>query len=86
MEKIDFLKKIEEAKIKHKAGNSFEANQIFQDLLKSNSDSFDLLYAYGLFCRDLKNSNLAKRVFLNLINKFPSSINPYILLAEILKI
>jgi len=55
-------------------------------LLKTNNDSFDLLYAYGLFCRDLKNSNLAKRVFLNLINKFPSSINPYILLAEILKI
>ncbi len=39
-----------------------------------------------MFCIDLKNFNLAKRVFLNLINKFPSSINPYILLAEILKI
>jgi len=86
LKKIDLLKKIEDAKIKQKAGNSFEANQIFQELLKSNNDSFDLLYAYGLFCRDLKNFNLAKRIFLNLINKFPSSINPYILLAEILKI
>ena len=86
MKKIDLLKKIEEAKIKQKEGNFLEANQIFQVLLKSNNDSFDLLYAYGLFCRDLKNFNLAKRVFLNLINKFPSSINPYILLAEILKI
>ncbi|MDC3134451.1 sulfotransferase [Prochlorococcus sp. AH-716-J09] len=86
MKKIDLLKKIEEAKIKQKAGNSIEANQIFQALLKSNNDSFDLLYAYGLFCIELKNFNLAKRVFLNLINKFPSSINPYILLAEILKI
>ncbi len=86
MKKIDLLKKIEEAKIKHKAGNSSEANQIFHELLKSNNDSFDLLYAYGFFCRDLKNFNLAKRVFLNLINKFPSSINSYILLAEILKI
>ena len=86
MKKIDLLKKIEEAKIKQKAGNSLEANQIFQVLLKSNNDSFDLLYAYALFCRDLKNFNLAKKVFLNLINKFPSSINPYILLAEILKI
>ena len=55
MKKIDLLKKIEEAKIKHKAGNSLEANQIFQVLLKSNNDSFDLLYAYGLFSRDLKN-------------------------------
>ncbi len=86
MKKFDLLKKIEEAKIKQKAGNPLEANQIFQVLLKSNNDSFDLLYAYGLFCRDLKNFNLAKRVFVNLINKFPSSINPYILLAEILKI
>jgi len=86
LKKIDLLKQIEEAKIKQKAGNSLEANQIFQVLLKSNNDSFDLLYAYALFCRDLKNFNLAKKVFLNLINKFPSSINPYILLAEILKI
>jgi len=86
LKKIDLLKKIEEAKIKQKLGNPLEANQIFQVLLKSNNDSFDLLYAYGLFCRDLKNFNLAKRVFLNLINKFPSSINSYILLAEILKI
>ena len=86
MKKIDLFKKIEEAKIKQKAGNILEANQIFQVLLKSNNDSFDLLYAYGLFCRDLKNFNLAKKVILNLINKFPSSINPYILLAEILKI
>ena len=59
MKKIDLLKKIEEAKINHKAGNSLEANQIFQVLLKSNNDSFDLLYAYGLFCRDLKNFDLA---------------------------
>ena len=39
-----------------------------------------------MFCRDLKNFNLAKRVFLNLINKFPSSINSHFLLDEILKI
>ena len=39
-----------------------------------------------MFCRDLKIFNLSKRVFLNLINKFLSSINTYILLAEILKI
>ena len=59
---------------------------IFQGLLKTNKESFDLLYAYGLFCREAKNFNLAKRVFQNLINKFPSSINPYILLAEILRL
>ena len=72
------FKKIEFAKIAQKEGKVSEANKIFQELLKSNSDSYDLLYAYGLFCKDLRNFNLAKRVFLSLINKFPSSINPYV--------
>jgi tetratricopeptide (TPR) repeat protein len=86
LERSYLFKKIEFAKIAQKEGKVSKANKIFQELLKSNSDSFDLLYAYGLFCRDLKNFNLAKRVFLSLINKFPSSINPYILLAEILRL
>ena len=59
MKKIDFLKKIEEAKIKHKAGNSLEANQIFQELLTSNNEPFDFS-TLTVFCRDLKNFNLAK--------------------------
>ncbi len=86
MKKIDLYKKIEKAKVNHNAGNSSEANKIFQELLKTNNDSFDVLFAYGLFCRDLKKFNLAKRVFLNLINKFPSNISSYILLAEILRL
>ena len=86
MKKIDLLKKIEEAKINQKAGNLLAANNTFQELLKSNGESFDVLLAYGLFCRDLKKFNLAKRVFLTLINNFPSSISSYILLAEILRL
>ena len=86
MKKIDLYKKIETAKINLKSGNFLEANKIFQELLKTNNDSFDLLYEYGLFCKNLKNFNLAKKVFLNLINRFPSSINSHILLAEILRI
>ena len=85
MKKIDLYKKIEAAKINLKAGDILEANKIFQELLKTNNDSFDLLYEYGLFCKSLKNYNLSKRVFLHLINKFPSSINSHILLAEILR-
>ena len=86
MKKIDLLKKIEEAKLNQKAGNFLAANKIFQELLKSDGDSYDVLFAYGLFCRDLKKFNLAKKVFLNLINKFPSSISSHILLAEILRL
>ncbi len=86
LKKIDLLKKIEEAKINQKAGNVLAANNTFQELLKSNGESFDVLFAYGLFCRDIKKFNLAKRVFLSLINNFPSSISSYILLAEILRL
>ena len=85
LENIDLFKKIELAKIKQKEGDVLEANKIFQQLLKTNSDSFDLLFAYGLFCRDLNKLNFAKEVFLKLIKNFPSSINSYILLAEILR-
>ena len=85
MKNADLYKRIEEAKINLKAGNYLEANNIFQELLKTYNDSFDLLYEYGLFCKNLKNYNLAKRVFLTLIRKFPSSINSYILLAEMLR-
>ena len=85
MERINILKKIEVAKIKQKAGKVLEADKIFQELLMSNSGSFDLLYAYGLFCKEIRNFNLAKKVFLKLIKNFPSSINSYILLAEILR-
>ncbi|MDA9701065.1 sulfotransferase [Prochlorococcus sp. AH-736-L23] len=85
MKNIDLYKKIEAAKIYLKKGNPLEANKIFQELLKTNNDSFELLYEYALFCKKLKNYNLAKRVFLTLIRKFPSSINSYILLAEILR-
>ena len=44
------------------------------------------LFDYCLFCINLKDFNLAKKVFINLINKFPSSIKTYILLAEILRL
>ena len=86
MEKVQLQKKIENALIKRKKGDVLGANNIFQELLKSNSDSYDLLYAYGLFCKDLKNFNLAKKIFLVLIKKFPTSINSYILLAELLRL
>ena len=70
MKNIDLYKKIEAAKINLKAGNPFEANKIFQELLKTNNDSFELLYEYGVFCKNYKNYNLAKRIFLTLIKKF----------------
>ncbi len=59
LKNIDLYKKIEAVKKNLKAGNPIEVNKIFQELLKTNSDSFDLLYEYGLFRKNLKNYNLA---------------------------
>ena len=86
MENAFLFEKIEFAKAKQKAGKIVEANKIFQDLLKSNGESFVVLYSYGLFCRDLKNFVIAKRVFFSLIKNFPESINSFILLSEILRL
>ena len=83
---FELKKKIDIAKKKHKQGKLEEANNIYKVLITSNQDSFDLLYSYSLFCKDLKNFKLAKQLFLTLIKKFPKSINSYILLAEILRI
>ena len=75
LKNTDLYKKIEVAKINLKVGNVLEANKIFQELLKTNSDSFDLLYEYGLFCKNLKNYNLAKRVFITFETIHSASIN-----------
>ena len=61
MENNYILENIEVAKIKQKSGRISEANKIFQDLIKSDGNSFIVLYSYGLFCRDLKNLDLAKK-------------------------
>ena len=86
MNNLEFLNKIKLANKIHKSGNSIEAEKIYQELFTLNNNSSDLLYSYSLFCRDLKNYKLAKQLLLNLINKFPLLINPYIVLSEILRI
>ena len=72
---FELKRKIDLAKKKHKLGQLEEASNIYKDLITSNQDSFDLLYSYSLFCKDLKNFKLAKQLFLTLIKKFPKSIN-----------
>jgi len=86
MNNLEFLNRIKIANKIHRLGNSLEAEKIYQELFALNKNSFDLLYSYALFCRDLKNFKFAKQLLLNLINKFPSSINPYISISEILRI
>ena len=86
MDNRKFLDRVQNANKLHRLGKSNEAEKIYRELLDINQNSFDLLYSYSLFCRDLKNFKLAKQFLFNLINKFPSSINPYITVSEILRI
>ena len=80
----EIIKKIEEARKFQKLGKIKKAEKVYTDLLNNNGNSFDLIYSYALFSRDLKNFNLAKRLLVDLTKKFPSDIKPFIDLAEIL--
>tara|TARA_B100000989_G_scaffold38310_1_gene24261 strand:- start:454 stop:2274 length:1821 start_codon:yes stop_codon:yes gene_type:complete len=86
MNNLELLNKIQLANKIHKSGNSVEAEKIYQELFTLNKNSFELVYSYALFCRDLRNFKLAKQLLLNLINKFPLFINPYIVISEMLRI
>ena len=83
---LEILEKIAVAKQKQKSGQYKEAEKIYQELLSFNTNSFDLLFSYSLFCKDIKKFVLAKQLLVNLTKKFPSLIKPYILIAEILRI
>ena len=83
---LEIIQKIQIAKQKQKLGKFEEAEKIYQELLFINNDSFDLNFSYALFCKDLKKFLLAKKLLVNLTKKFPSIINPYISIAEILRI
>ena len=83
---LEIIQKIQIAKQKQKLGKFEEAEKIYQESLFINNDSFDLNFSYALFCKDLKKFSLAKKLLVNLTKKFPSIINPYISIAEILRI
>ena len=57
---VEIMKQIEEARKFQKSGNFKEAEKVYSDLLINNGNSFDLVYAYALFSKDLKNFVLAK--------------------------
>ena len=83
---LEIMEKIDEARKFQKLGKFKEAEKVYSDLLINNGNSFDLIYSYALFSKDLKNFILAKKLLVNLIKKFPSKIRPYIVLSDILKI
>ena len=82
---LEILRNIEFAKKNHKEGNIYKANEIYKKLIKQKIFTHNLLFSYGLFNKEINNLNIAKNLFLLSIKKYPSEINSYILLAEILR-
>ena len=74
------------AKKKHKEGNLVQANEIYKSLINKKIYTYDLLLSYGIFNKEIKNTVLAKKLFIFSIKKYPSFTKSYILLSEILSI
>ena len=82
---LEVAKYIQIARNNYKQGNLHRANEIYKKLINQKIYTYDLLFSYGLFNKEINNLKIAKNLFLLSIKKFPSEINSYILLAEILR-
>ena len=82
---LEISKYINLARQNHKEGNIYQANEIYKKLIEKKIYTYDLLLSYGLFNKDINNLKIAKNLFLLSIRKYPSKIDSYIFLAEILR-
>ena len=83
---LEISKYINIARNCHKEGNLYQANEIYKKLINKKIYTFDLLFSYGLFNKEINNFKIAKNLFTLSIKKYPLKINSYILLAEIFRI
>tara|TARA_B100000886_G_scaffold319204_1_gene259787 strand:- start:346 stop:2163 length:1818 start_codon:yes stop_codon:yes gene_type:complete len=82
---LEITKYIQIAKKIQKDGNIYQANEIYRKLINQKIYTYDLLFSYGLFNKEINNLKIAKNLLILSINKYPLKINSYILLAEILR-
>mgnify|MGYP003323996101 CR=1 FL=1 len=82
---LEVAKYIQIANQNYKQGKIYEANVIYKKLINQKIYTYDLLFSYGLFNKNINNLKIAKKLFVLSIKKYPSKINSYILLAEILR-
>ena len=82
---LEVAKYIQIAKENYKQGRIYQANEIYKKLINQKIYTYDLLFSYGLFNKNINNLKIAKNLFVLSIKKYPSKINSYILLAEILR-
>ena len=82
---LEITKHIQLARKYQKEGNIYQANEIYKKLINQKIYTYDLLFSYGQFNKEINNLKIAKNLFILSVKKHPSKINSYILLAEILR-
>ncbi len=87
MDKDLFLKsKLYEAKNYLLSGDVLQAKKIYSQLINKGITSYDLFFSYALLSRNCLEFPLAKELLIRSISKYPTQVNHYILLAEILRL
>jgi tetratricopeptide (TPR) repeat protein len=82
-----FLKnKLDLAKNYLSTGYVLQAKKIYSQLINKGIISYDLLFSYALLSRNCSEFRFAKELLFQSISRYPTKINHYILLAEILRL
>ena len=68
------------------SGNITFGEKIYSQLINDGIKSYELLFSYALLSRNKSNFILAKKLLIKSISYYPSQVDHYILLAEILRL
>ena len=84
----DFVleKKLDFAKSCLIAGDVSHAEKIYSQLMNNGFISYDLFFSYALLSRNRSNFKFAKKLLTLSISRYPTKVDHYILLAEILRL
>ena len=66
--------------------NILQAKKIYSQLINKGITSYELLFSYALLSRNHSEFKLAKELLILSISKYPTQVDHYILLAEILRL
>ena len=94
-DKINSVKKNKELFLKNKldlaknyllSGDFFQAKKVYSQLIKKGILSYDLLFSYALLSRNCSEFKFAKELLILSISRYPTQVDHYVLLAEILRL
>ena len=68
------------------SGDILKAKNIYSHLINQGKISYDLLFSYALLSRNCLEFKTAKELLIRSISRYPTKVDHYILLAEILRL